>query len=560
MDVGKVLAHGQPSLARSAGIVSVLRFLLHLTSRARHARRNTVVLVAASIVLAAFASYQRLAKSRYGRRRRRLPPGPTNYPFLGILPLLGSENPGKSALELSKKYGPVFYGKLGSFHAIFLNDYESVKEAFARSGDAFSDRPRLTSLEIYGQGRGVACCHYDNQWKEQRRFLLKLLRNQGMGRAGNSLENRILTEASILADAVAATSGENFDPKLLMTKAVSNIICSLTFGKRFDYDDCKFEQFINALERVFEHADVAGATNYFWFMKYVPFSACHKLDDLARTLERGLFAHERDAHKKVFNPDDCRDMIDFFLKETRENEEKVRAGEKVVTGFKEEYLPSLIGDIFAAGTDTTACSMYWLMILTIKYPKYQLRVQEELDRVVGRHRLPRQSDRSSLPFVNAFLAETLRFAAGGPFGVPHGAVTDTTFRGYDVPKGTVMVANHYAILYDPEVFPNPDTFDPCRFLDEDGYIIKSLVDRTHSQFGVGRRACVGEQLAQSERFIFFTHLLHQFNFSAPNGPDSVSLNSHFGLSRSPFPYELRAEKRDIAVIIGEGDQEPVRQR
>lgn len=90
---------------------------------------------------------------------------------------------------------------------------------------------------------------------------------------------------------------------------------------------------------------------------------------MARSLERGLFTREKDAHKLTLNTNDCKDMIDFFLKEVRENESKEGRGEVPNSSFKEEYLPSLIGDIFAAGTDTTACAMYWVMLFSIKYPK-----------------------------------------------------------------------------------------------------------------------------------------------------------------------------------------------
>ncbi|XP_063968595.1 cytochrome P450 2C30-like [Lytechinus pictus] len=524
--------------------MSLLRFLLQISTKAN---RQTAFLTVTSIFLVILTAYRHMmSRMKHDRRRRRLPPGPTNYPIVGILPFLGTADPGKSVLELSKKYGPVFYGRLGSFDAIFLNDYESVREAFAKSGDAFSDRPRVTAFETYGQGRGVACCYYQNQWKEQRRFLLKLLRNLGMGRASNSLEDRILQEAVLLTKSFEESHGESFDPRTLMTMAVSNIICGLTFGKRFHYDNKEFEKFIWTLGKLFEGADVAGPTNYFTFMKYVPFSSFKKMGSFARSLERGLFTREKDAHKLILDPNDCKDMIDFFLKEMYEAESKEGRGEESNSPFREEFLPSLIGDIFAAGTDTTACAMYWVMLFTIKYPKYQRRVQEELDRVVGRHRLPTQSDRPNLPFVVAMLAESLRCSAGGPFGVPHAAVEDTTFRGYFVPKGTIMVANHYALLYDEEVFGvEPDVFNPDRFFDVDGTLVKSMVDRVCSQFGIGRRACPGEQLAQSERFIFYSHLVHQFNFTAPDGPDSVSLGSHFGLSRSPFPYKLRAERRLI---------------
>lgn len=153
MVFGKFLVHSAASnrlLPPKA--MSLLRFLLRISTKAN---RQTVLLTVASVFLALLTAYRHtLTRTKHGRRRRRLPPGPTNYPIVGILPFLGREDPGKSVLELSKKYGPVFYGRLGNFDAIFLNDYESVREAFAKSGDAFSDRPRVTAFEAWSGGRG----------------------------------------------------------------------------------------------------------------------------------------------------------------------------------------------------------------------------------------------------------------------------------------------------------------------------------------------------------------------------------------------------------------------
>ena len=72
------------------------------------------------------------------------------------------------------------------------------------------------------------------------------------------------------------------------------------------------------------------------------------------------------------------------------------------------------------------------------YPDVQKKAQEELDRVVGCDRLPSYEDRDKLPYVNALIKEALRWNAVLPMGVPHVMSEDDVFRGYFIPKGTLM--------------------------------------------------------------------------------------------------------------------------
>ncbi|XP_071493450.1 cytochrome P450 2J4-like [Diadema antillarum] len=519
--------------ASPAHIKSTILFLRRMAV----GNRRTAVLVALCSVLLAILSF-RVGGRR--RNRKRLPPGPRGWPIVGMLPYLDKDNPAQSIWEMSKQYGVVFSGRLGSHQAVFLNDYDSIKEAFTRKDDAFNDRPRIAMFELYTKGHGIATCYYDNHWKEQRRFCVRAMRNFGVGKSDGRMEKIISYETAQMIKAFSQ-KGVAFQVKPYLEMASCNVISSMTFGQRFSYTERTFQQFLHALDEIFHFADVAGVTNYLDFMKYVPFSGYGAFDARVRELEAGLFTKERDGHKATFVPTETRDLIDAFLHEIRKKREEGVEADK--TGFSDQHLLHFIADMFAAGTDTTSNSMQWVLLLAAKYEKEQLRVQEELDHVVGRDRMPALADMKSLPYTVAFLSETMRFGVGGPFAVPHAAVRDTVFRDFLIPKGTVMVPNIMAVLMDPEMFPDPGAFRPSRFLDEAGNVKTHLTDRVNSQFGIGRRICIGEHLAKCERYIFLTHILHTFTLSGTSGPDSLSLKSRGGLTRNPAPFELIMTER-----------------
>ncbi|XP_054749075.2 cytochrome P450 2J4-like [Lytechinus pictus] len=515
-------------------VKSTIEFLLRLAGNRRH---TTYVLALISLLLAM------IFRGR-SRRRGKLPPGPMGWPILGMLPYLDPDNPAQSVWDMSKQYGSVFCGRLGSHLAVFLNDYETIKEAFSRKDDAFSDRPRISMFEVYTKGHGIATCYYDNHWKEQRRFAVKAFRHFGVGKPDSVFEEFLMRESKHLLHAYSKKHVA-FNLKPFIDMAACNIISSMTFGSRFSYSERTFQQFLAALDDIFHFADVAGVTNYLDFMKYVPFSGYSSFDQRVRELESGLFVKEREGHKRTYDSSKTRDLIDAFLHEIKKKRDE--GAESDTTGFSDRMLLHFIADMFAAGTDTTSNSTQWLLLCAAKFEKEQRRVQEELDRVVGRDRLPTLSDRKNLPYTEAFLVEGMRFGVGGPFAVPHAAVRDTEFKGFFIPKGTVVVSNILSVLMDAKTFPEPEKFRPSRYLREDGTLRYDMIERVHSQFGIGRRTCIGDQMARAERYVFLTHLLHTYNMSGSSGPDSLSLKSHGGLTRNPVPFDVILTERSPMI-------------
>jgi len=119
-------------------------------------------------------------------------------------------------------------------------------------------------------------------------------------------------------------------------------------------------------------------------------------------------------------------------------------------------------------------------------PKAMKKAQEELDRVVGEGELPDFSHKDNLPYIDALVKEVLRWNPSLPITVPNRAMQDDVYRGYFIPKGATVIKNVWAIFRDPKVYPDPEAFNPDRFL-KDGKIDPLVFNPEDRAFGTGRR-------------------------------------------------------------------------
>ena len=77
----------------------------------------------------------------------------------------------------------------------------------------------------------------------------------------------------------------------------------------------------------------------------------------------------------------------------------------------------------------------------IQNPDIQNKAQDELDKVIGRDRMPDVEDKVDLPYINALIKETLRCNPTLPYAVPHGCIKDDEYKGMFIPKGSVILPN-----------------------------------------------------------------------------------------------------------------------
>ncbi|XP_053728201.1 cytochrome P450 2G1-like [Synchiropus splendidus] len=125
-------------------------------------------------------------------------------------------------------------------------------------------------------------------------------------------------------------------------------------------------------------------------------------------------------------------------------------------------------NLFLAGTETTSSTIRYALNVLIKYPKIQGELAEEFDSVVGRQRSPSMEDRKSLPFTDAVIHEIQRMMDIVPFGLPHYALKDISFRGFNIPKCIFIFALLHSVLKSEKIWESPMDFNPQHFLDHKG--------------------------------------------------------------------------------------------
>ncbi|XP_033018947.1 cytochrome P450 2D14-like [Lacerta agilis] len=470
------------------------------------------------------------------KRRRpwsHYPPGPRPLPFIGTILQIDVKNPHLSFMWLSKKYGNVYSLQNFYTNVVVLNGMETVKEALRHKSEDFADRPDFTlQKHLTGNKHGLVLAKYTSAWKEQRRFTLSVLRDFGMGK--KSLEWRVAGETEYLCSAFRSEEGHPFDPHYCINNAVSNVICSITFGNRFDYKEKNFQRLLCLSEETLKNAvgflpqllEVVPCLLYIPGLVQKAFGSQIAILDYINEVIK--------VHKETRDASCRRDIIDAFLEEA----EKRKEDEK--SKFSDPTLSLIIADLFFAGTGTVANTLLWGLLYLVLHPNVQTKVQEEIDEVICKKRSAKMEDQASLPYTRAVIHEIQRCANVSPVALPHMTYRDTVLQDFFIPKGTTVIFNLTSVLKDETMWEKPYNFYPEHFLDGKGQFVKH---EAFLPFSAGLRVCLGEQLARMELFLFFTSLLQHFTFCLPENQPKPQEDGCFSSLLAPHPFQIQAFPR-----------------
>ncbi|KAI8517679.1 cytochrome P450 2 sub U member 1 [Branchiostoma belcheri] len=315
-----------------------------------------------------------------------------------------------------------------------------------------------------------------------------------------------------------------------VTVAVANVVCSIVMGKRYDYQDETFRELAEAVVTGAMEVGAGQIIGVFPLLRFVPFVNRSCNNALKENIKiQTVLRQETSRHRENLDRENPRDFLDFCLLEV-EKQEKVES-------LTEENVLYMAQNLFMAGIETTTNTLMWSLLFMTLNPDIQRKVQQELDAVVGEG-LPALSHRSQLPYVNACLLEVMRIRPVAPLSAPHATTETVEVQEYVIPKGTQILPNLYSLHMDPAYWPDPDRFDPGRFLDVEGNVTNK--PESFIPFGGGRRGCIGEQLARMELFLFFSALLQSFTFMTPEGAPTPNTDGVLGITWRPHPFNISA--------------------
>ncbi|KAG9510449.1 Cytochrome P450 18a1 [Fragariocoptes setiger] len=451
--------------------------------------RCILVLAATYILIKLFLQHQKSIESQ--------PPGPLGLPFVGFLPFVGQEFH-VTLTTLSQKFGPVYQIHLGGIRVVVLNDAKLIREAFKQP--VFSGRPD-TQLTRILQGYGIV--NSDGAlWKEQRAFLHSIFRKLGaksLIHGKNGLEAKIQCHVKdFISDLrVHSQAGQSVQVRPMIARAVSSVVGSLIMNLTYkSYEEKeKFDRLIELMHEGFRLFTIAMPLDFIPIFKFFPgVNYAYRKIKKNRAETSAFFQQIADEHRRhltsapttsttttydqqtgqhvtitqtcITNTLDgdldkieARDLVDAYIVQQKKHEKDGK-----LNYFSDQQLVQIMSDIFSAGLETVTSTIEWSVLFLMLNIDCQQRVQEEIDNVIGRDRMPRLDDLAQMPYTEATIYEVLRRSNVIALGNAHATLDDATISGYRIPKGTQVLPNLYGIHMNPELWEDPDKFDPTRFI------------------------------------------------------------------------------------------------
>ncbi|KDR66569.1 hypothetical protein GALMADRAFT_161978 [Galerina marginata CBS 339.88] len=238
-------------------------------------------------------------------------------------------------------------------------------------------------------------------------------------------------------------------------------------------------------------------------------------------------------------------------KNVKHQQDVIKDTAAVIFAGKALFLYSMSSTITAlrrkAGADTTVASIHTFFATMLSYPELQKKAQQELDGVL-RGRVPEFGDEADLLYISAIVKEVETCPS---YWRAHYSSEDDVYGGYHIPKGAMVIANAWAMLFDEDEYPDPSTFKPERFLNN-GQLNPAIRDPALMAFGFGRRMCPGVQVAISALWLTVATTLATFDISNAVGDVGVpDLKYRSALICHPLPFKctLKPRSKDAEVLI-----------
>ncbi|KAG4073807.1 hypothetical protein HA402_001031 [Bradysia odoriphaga] len=452
------------------------------------------------------------------RKPNLFPPGPKWLPIIGSALYVHKERmrtgmlwKAMISIATNYKHNGVVGFKVGKDKTVVAINPESIREMTLN--EHLDGRPNGILYETRTWGSRLGVMLTDGElWMDQRRFVVRHLKEFGFARRG--MVEMIQTEAQhMLADYRQIVGKQNGKALVSMQDAFNSYVlntlwCMMT-GTRHDKGNLKLKQLQSLLHTLIKNLDMMGALfSHFPLLRFVApsYSGYKEFVEIHQTMHT-FIENELENHKRNFKiENEPRDLMDVYLQVLQDPERK--------DSFSEKQLLAICLDMFIAGSETTVKTINFTLLYLIRNQDVQRKMQQEIDSVVGRERLPLLEDRTRMPYCEAVILEGLRIFLGNTFGLPHRALQDTVLCGYKIPKDSIVIACFAGMMMDSSIWPDPHVFRPERFLDQDN---KINIPLQYNPFGAGKRRCMGEMMARSSLFLFVTTLLQNFNFLVPHG-------------------------------------------
>ncbi|KAF8054304.1 hypothetical protein N665_1332s0016 [Sinapis alba] len=464
-------------------------------------------------------------------RKLNLPPSPAySLPFIGHLHLL--KHPvQRTLLSLSQSLGntPIFHLRLGNRLVYVVSSHAVAEECFTRNDVVLANRPELIiGKHVAYNSTIMISSSYGDHWRNLRRIATVEIFSS----------HRVSTFVSIRKDEIrrlithlSRNSLHGFvevEMKSLLANLAFNNIIMMVAGKRY-YGDATEDNDEARIVRALISEAVAGAgagnlADYLPIIRWVTdFEKRAKI--LGKRFDGFL---QRLVDEKRAEKERGQTLIDHLLSLQEIQPEY----------YTDVIIKGMIMSLVIAGTDTSSITLEWALSNLLNHPEILEKARAEIDDKIGSDRLIDESDIEKLPYLQYIVSETFRLYPAVPLLLPHLSSDDCKVAGYDMPRGTMLLTNVWAMHRDPGIWEEAERFKPERF-EKEGEAQKLM------PFGMGRRACPGVELGKRLVSLALGCLVQCFEWERV-GEELVDMMEDKGLTM-PKATPLRAKCKSRVV-------------
>ncbi|KAK2735942.1 hypothetical protein FQN55_001906 [Onygenales sp. PD_40] len=474
------------------------------------------------------------------KSRRKLPPGPKPLPLVGNLKDFPPDGTPEYQHWLKHKdlYGGISSVTVLGVTLVIIHDKQTAHELLEQASSKTSGRPTMVMAnKLCGYESIVICQSYNPTFRRCRKLL-----HRELGTQASAAEFRGAQEIEVNRQLVR---GLNEPTKWLEHFKTTSAATVLKMAYNYTIEPHKPDPLVELTERMMAEFSLAAvpmawAVDIVPFLQYLPENfpgATFK--KTARKWRKSIQATayipyrfvQRQMAASTYQPSYVSKLLQQLKGENNAN----------LSREDEQAIIWTAASLYGAAADTTVITLTAFTLAMVMFPDVQRKAQEEIDRVVGTDRLPSFEDRDKLPYINALVKEALRWWPIAPMGFPHTATEDIEYNGMHIPKGAFLLPAVWWFLHDPEVHPNPESFDPERFLEP-----RNEPDPT-AAFGYGRRICAGRFFAESSLYLHISQSLAVFNITKAVGKDGkeieVNVKPKPGVLTYPTEFDCRVEPR-----------------
>ncbi|KAG2346919.1 cytochrome P450 [Suillus weaverae] len=455
-----------------------------------------------------------------------LPPSPPTWRLQGhVLP---HRKPFLTIAGWIDEYGPLITIRSTFERTVIIGRYKAAVEIMENQGKLLADRPRMVAAgEMFTGGMSITFLPFGNRFRRMRRALHSHLQPK----AADAYQPLLMSHAKNIILGVL-DNPQNIQHHVITY--VATIIMIVAYGKNTptyatDPSVVEMRQIVKLFTAIIRPG--AYLVDSIPWLKYLPWYG----RDLKLAFERIKKLHTGQLEWVKEQMQSNEDISPSFTRHMLESSQS--------HGLTETEMAFLAGAFFGAGSDTrrkTSTSICTVLMAAACFPEEQAKVQAEFDAVIGRHRAPTFADQQSLPRLQAFISEALRWRPVVPPGMAHRTTKDVIWENYCIPAGTTVLGNHWSISRDPDVYPEPDAFKPQRWIDEQGGLRDDL---RFFIYGFGRRACPGQHVANRSVFMAVLLVLWAYKLTLDPTKPLEDMGYMAGSMVNVLPCTFELEKR-----------------